>query len=210
MHFWNLFLNWLGDDFRFDKNEEWDAQKNNYLKLFEHINAQSDWNVQVSFIFSIHFFQFFILFTIHNITCCLQINYFQVKFGTLKDYFESLQSIKDFPTLSGDFFTYSDREDHYWSGYYTSKPFYKRFERFLESHLRSAEVIFSLASMLNAKSSVESLNSLLPLLIYARQNLALFQHHDAITGTAKDVVVNDYASRYVKIKYIYSTRIAKF
>jgi len=112
----------------------------------------------------------------------------------LADYFHSFSQPNEFPTLSGDFFTYCDRDDHYWSGYFTSKPFFKRFERILESHLRSAEIIYSLASILNARS-LERLNSLIPSLIYARQNLALFQHHDGITGTAKDVVVNDYANR---------------
>nr|XP_039268766.1 alpha-mannosidase 2-like [Styela clava] len=160
----------LGDDFRYQKMDEVEGQFTNYATLFDYINSHPELNAEA-------------------------------KFSTLSEYFDAMLhdvgGSQNLPSLSGDFFTYADRQDHYWSGYYTSRPFYKTQERNLEAHLRGAEILFSLALPVARESGIDPSfsNKLYPLLQYARQNLGLFQHHDGITGTSKDPVVKDYGRK---------------
>lgn len=111
------------------------------------------------------------------------------KFGTLQEFFDSVhseQKASSFPALSGDFFTYADRDHDYWSGYFTTRPFHKRLDRILMTYLRSAEMLYAWTPW-DVKAQLDAK------LRQARRAHSLFQHHDGITGTAKDHVVMDYA-----------------
>ncbi|GKZ00264.1 alpha-mannosidase 2 [Mayamaea pseudoterrestris] len=103
----------------------------------------------------------------------------EIKFATLGQYFEAVMGTFEPPLLKGSFFTYSDVNEDYWSGYFTSRVFDKALDRQLERVLFAAE----------------SLNATKEELREARRQLSLFQHHDGVTGTAKDHVVEDYAKR---------------
>ncbi|AWP14773.1 putative alpha-mannosidase 2-like [Scophthalmus maximus] len=166
----------LGDDFRFVESSEWDAQFYNYQKLFDYFEQHPELHVKA-------------------------------RFGTLSDYFHALErrlsaAGTTLPTLRGDFFTYADRDDHYWSGYFTSRPFYKRLDRTLEASLRASEILFSLtlAAMRSFRGDGRPVAGFptrehFGRLTAGRRSLALFQHHDAVTGTARDPVVVDYGNR---------------
>ncbi|CAJ0939244.1 unnamed protein product, partial [Mesorhabditis belari] len=161
----NVLLVPLGDDFRYQDDFEWNHQHDNYKKLFEFMNQKTEWNVHA-------------------------------RFGTLSDYFDALDETlktesEKLPVLSGDFFTYADRDDHYWSGYFTSRPFHKQMDRVLQHYLRSAEILNSIARIQG--KSTENIE--MSKLVEARRALSLFQHHDGVTGTAKDAVMIDYAEK---------------
>lgn len=173
----NVVLVPLGDDFRYEYAEEFDAQYNNYMKMFNYINTHKD-----------------------------QFNA-DVQFGTPLDYFNAIKERHhNIPTLKGDFFVYSDifseGKPAYWSGYYTTRPYIKILARQLEHQLRTAEILFTLVSNYikqngNQKlsASEKKLEKSYEQLIYARRNMGLFQHHDAITGTSKANVMYDYGTK---------------
>ncbi|CAG9863272.1 unnamed protein product [Phyllotreta striolata] len=167
----NTVLMPLGDDFRYNVKEEWDQQYTNYMKLINYINGHSEKYKA------------------------------EITFGTPAMYFEEITKRNaQFPTLKGDFFVYSDifaeGRPAYWSGYYTTRPFMKLLDRELENSLRAAEIIYTFALNKAKQNKLNTDSKLLERdfekLIRARRNLALFQHHDAITGTSKSFVMRDY------------------
>ena len=168
---YNTILVPLGDDFRYDHPNEWDQQYENYQKLMKYMNAKTEWKINV-------------------------------KFGTLTEYFKMIrdgekQKSTKFPVLSGDFYPYSDKNSAYWTGYYSTRPFDKRFSREIEGRVRAAEMIHSIMmSYTNVwHKASKDVNKCAKKLREARRNLGLFLHHDAITGTARFHVVQDYENK---------------
>ncbi|GMT33075.1 hypothetical protein PFISCL1PPCAC_24372, partial [Pristionchus fissidentatus] len=146
-----------GDDFRFDNAEEWPQQHDNFLPLFAEINKGD----QV-----------------------------EISFGTFSDYFNAMEgwyakeNVQP-PAITGDFFPYMCALGDYWTGYYTTRPFYKKQSRQAHHLIRTADLLSAEVGLTGAYEKLTK----------ARRILALFQHHDAITGTSKVHVMRDYSKQ---------------
>lgn len=91
------------------------------------------------------------------------------------------------PTKTDDFFPYASDPHAYWTGYFTSRPTLKRYERDGNHFLQVCKQLSALAP----KRSVE----FDPHLNFMRETMGIMQHHDAVTGTEKEKVAQDYAKR---------------
>ncbi|XP_033226476.1 lysosomal alpha-mannosidase-like [Belonocnema kinseyi] len=83
---------------------------------------------------------------------------------------------------SDDFFPYGSEWNAYWTGYYTSRPTIKFYERMGNNFL---QVVKQLSVVSNEPDNLA--------LVKFREAMGVLQHHDAITGTEKEVVAHDYA-----------------
>jgi alpha-mannosidase len=113
----------VGSDFTYSKDVEFDQQYAGYKKIIDHINMNSK----------------------------IRFNGATAQFGTPIEYFREIQKRQKgkFPSLVGDFFPYADifssGTPAYWTGYFSTRPFFKLIGRYLEHHLRNAEILFTVA-----------------------------------------------------------------
>ncbi|XP_063575289.1 lysosomal alpha-mannosidase isoform X9 [Pongo abelii] len=87
-----------------------------------------------------------------------------------------------------DFFPYADGPHQFWTGYFSSRPALKRYERLSYNFLQvcnQLEALVGLAANVGPYGSGDSA----PL----NEAMAVLQHHDAISGTSRQHVANDYA-----------------
>ncbi|XP_065090817.1 lysosomal alpha-mannosidase-like isoform X2 [Ochlerotatus camptorhynchus] len=89
------------------------------------------------------------------------------------------------PTKSDDFFPYSSDPHAFWTGYFTSRPTIKRFERVGNHFLQVCKQLTALAPVKEGHFN--------PHLNLLREAMGIMQHHDAVTGTEKQHVANDYS-----------------
>ncbi|XP_034669857.1 lysosomal alpha-mannosidase-like [Drosophila subobscura] len=114
----------------------------------------------------------------------LQFKY-HVFYSTPSCYLNALhQTLATWPNKTQDFFPYASDSNSFWTGYYTSRPTQKRFERDGNHMLQTAKQL-SVFADLKSEQQKEDLD-------YLRQIMGVMQHHDAITGTEKQAVSNDY------------------
>ncbi|KAM1810189.1 hypothetical protein ACFX12_026980 [Malus domestica] len=92
---------------------------------------------------------------------------------------------QSWPLKTEDYFPYADAVDAYWTGFFTSRPGLKGYIRLLSGYYLAARELEFLAGRKANGSNTDGL----------ADALGIAQHHDAVTGTAKQHTTNDYAKR---------------
>ena len=118
----------------------------------------------------------------------------ELKYSTVENYFNEVDkelianNLKsEIINYSEDFLPYIDWVNTVWTGFYTSRPY-------LKGKIRESNIYLILSSMFNAEYMLSSHNKEN---FYHNQwdllhAVSICQHHDAITGTAKTFVSDDY------------------
>ncbi|PRP80616.1 hypothetical protein PROFUN_11559 [Planoprotostelium fungivorum] len=107
-----------------------------------------------------------------------------------------LQSVKEsnppFNIREGDFFPYADRDHAYWTGFYSSRPTLKLYARQMNGLAHASDKLFAAA---NFKPSTAEYRAAREKTSVMDDAYGIVQHHDALAGTEKLHVAEDYILR---------------
>ncbi|XP_078433957.1 alpha-mannosidase At3g26720-like isoform X2 [Wolffia australiana] len=107
-------------------------------------------------------------------------------YSTPSIYTDAKHATKEsWPLKTEDFFPYADRKNAYWTGYFTSRPTFKGYVRAMSGYYLAARQLEFLRGRINSRPTTDTL----------ADALAIAQHHDAVTGTEKQHVADDYSKR---------------
>jgi hypothetical protein len=101
------------------------------------------------------------------------------------------------PTKYDDIFPYADDSESFWTGYFTSRANDKKYFRDGSHTLHSSNKLFALEGIDQGidEKDVAEMQRVTEVM---KDVVGIVQHHDAITGTAKQHVSNDYKERVYK------------
>lgn len=116
-------------------------------------------------------------------------------YSTPSKYINAIKNQKiAWPTKYDDMFPYATGDTDWWTGYFTSRANAKGYIRTASSNLHSSSILYS-QKVLDQSATDAEIHSILGANYNLRDALGILQHHDAVTGTAKQKVANDYNRR---------------
>jgi len=89
-------------------------------------------------------------------------------------------------------FPYADQKDDYWTGYFTSRADAKKQDRQTQANFHASSKVYAQKLLEKGvdKDTVKTIRENKHAMLNA---LGIMQHHDAITGTAKQAVADRYS-----------------
>ena len=114
---------------------------------------------------------------------------FQLIYSTPSRFAKAVNEMNlTFTLKTDDIFPYADRPYAYWTGYFTSRPALKGYVRSRNAVLRAADKMIAVFA-----NDTSLLSSQLSDVDVLRRAFSVSQHHDAVAGTEKQHVADDYA-----------------
>ena len=99
-----------------------------------------------------------------------------------------------YPIKTADMFPYADNEYDYWTGYFTSRPNSKLQVRTGQANMHASNKMHTFR-MLDVSASDQTVNQTLTAQHSMLDSMGIYQHHDGVTGTARQHVADDYSLR---------------
>ncbi len=121
-------------------------------------------------------------------------NVLELKYSTVNEFFDEFEKelkekdeYKNLKEYNEDFFPYIDQYFLTWTGYFTSRPYMK-------GKARESSILYDILSILNTEYLLQyhKNNDFFSFQEYAQKAIAISQHHDAMPGTGKSFVHEDY------------------